>query len=202
MKKNSFSFAAAFVTLALFGGATTSVGCGGSSVPSLCADFCACERCTSNDLQKCEDEGEAASDAADAAGCSSEFDAVVDCAIEKVTCSGDNVLIKGCDSEQAALAKCPGLVTPQQKTDCQKAGDLVNAKLNTCGVAVTVTPTGTTSCSDEQGTGALCNAACFDAASCDFLKCAVGNDMAACSTMNPNDSTGFGNCSSACSPTN
>ena len=60
MKKNSFSIVAAVFTLALAGGVATSTGCGGISTSSLCEDICACERCTSNDLQTCKDKGSAA----------------------------------------------------------------------------------------------------------------------------------------------
>jgi hypothetical protein len=200
MKKNSFGVAAAFVTLALFGGATTAVGCGGPSTSSLCAEFCACRSCTSNDQQACEVAGEEASDEADEAGCSSEFDDVVTCALAKVTCNDDKPSLKGCEAEQSALARCPSRVNPLLKTDCQKAEERVAAKLGVCGVAVTTTPTDPMSCSATQGTLLLCSATCVNAASCDFLKCSIGNDMAACSAMKEVDSKAFGDCSSACSP--
>ncbi len=200
MKKNRFGLAAAFATLALAGGAMTSVGCGGPSTSSLCAEFCACQSCTSNDRQACEDEGEKASDDADAAGCSSEFDEAVSCALAKVTCDRDKPSLKGCEAEQTALAKCPSRVNPQLKTSCEKASDQVSSKFGVCGVTSPTTPTDPMSCSDVQGTFALCSAACVTAASCDFLKCAVSNDMAACSAMKDVDSKAFSDCASACSP--
>lgn len=198
MKKNSFSFAAAFVALALFGGGMTSVGCGGASVSSLCEEFCACQRCTSNDQNDCEVAGQSASDKAEAAGCSSQFDDVVSCATTRVSCDSKVAVVKGCEVEQAALEKCSSATTPAQKDDCQKASDQVTARLSTCAVTATITPTGTTSCSATQGPIALCTAACLDAASCDFLKCAIGSDMAACSTMPSGDSTAFSACISTC----
>jgi hypothetical protein len=200
MKKTSFRVAAAFVTLALFGGAMTSVGCGGLSTSPLCAEFCACQSCTSNDMQACEDEGEKASDEADAAGCSSEFDAVVSCALAKVTCDGEKPSVKGCEAEQTALAKCPTRVDPLLKNDCEKATDQMVAKLGVCGVKANVNSTGPVSCNSAQGTLALCGSACVNVANCDFLKCTIDNDMAACSTMKEVDSKAFSDCSSACTP--
>src|SRR6476659_1553438 len=102
MKKNSFSIVAAVFTLALAGGVATSTGCGGISTSSLCEDICACERCTTNDLQTCQDKGATASDQADAAGCSSEFADAVSCAGEKVSCKNNHAAAEGCDAELAA----------------------------------------------------------------------------------------------------
>ena len=79
MKNSSFRFVAAMFTLALASGAIAATGCGGSAISSLCEDVCACERCTSNDLQTCQDKGAAAADAADSAGCSDQFAEVVSC---------------------------------------------------------------------------------------------------------------------------
>ena len=200
MKKNRFGLAAAFVTLALSVGAMTSVGCGGPSTSSLCAELCACQSCTSNDRQACEDEGEKAADDADAAGCSSEFDEALSCALAKVTCAGDTPRVKGCEAEQSALAKCPSRVNPELKTSCEKASDQVAAKLSGCGVSLTTPPTDPMGCSEMQGTFALCSAACVTAASCDFLKCSISNDMAACSAIKDADNKGFSACSSACAP--
>ena len=201
MKKTGFSVAAAFVTLALFGGAATVVGCGGPSTSSLCSDFCACERCTSNDQQACEDGATAASDKADASGCSGQFDDVVTCALAKVTCDGNNAVVKGCEAEKTALNSCLSGANPPDKDGCQKASDQIIARLSVCAVsAAAVTPTEPMSCSAAQGTLSLCNAACFDGASCVFLKCVIDSDMASCSSMTSSETQKFSNCTSACSP--
>ncbi len=73
MKKHSFSFVAAIITLSLASVAATAAGCGGVSTSSFCEDMCACQRCTSDELDTCKEQGAKAADQLDAAGCSSQF---------------------------------------------------------------------------------------------------------------------------------
>lgn len=172
MNKNSFSFLAAVITLALTGGAATATGCGSVSTSSLCADICACERCTSNDLQACEDSGDKAAQAADAVGCSSDFDDAVACAGEHVTCENDHAVFEGCELEQAALTKCSSTLSVFGKNPCELASDVLAARFTSCGVTVnTSSGSGgsTVECSDAIGVIATCQAACIAAADCTIL---------------------------------
>ncbi len=181
MKKNSFSLVAAIFTLALAGGVATSTGCGGISTSSLCEDICACERCTSNDLQACQDKGASASDQADAAGCSSEFADAVRCSSEKVSCKGSHAVAEGCEAELVALSKCSTTLSVFGKNLCQIAADQITAKLAGCPNPPTVTTTtgsGTqVECTDAAGTLVTCQAAAFVNASCD---CLGGGDITKC----------------------
>ena len=172
MKKNSFSFVAAMVTLALAGGASTATGCGGVSVSSLCKDICACQGCTTNDLESCETEGETAADQADTAGCGSQFEDLIDCSSTHVTCKSNRARFEGCEAEQTALLKSSSAIGGLGKTDCERAADSVSAKFTGCGG--TVTPTSSSSgspaeCTDQLGTISLCQAACLEAADCSLL---------------------------------
>jgi hypothetical protein len=184
MKKTGFRLIAAFFTLALAGGVTTAAGCGGSSISSLCEDICACARCTSNDLQACEDKGTKASDDAAAAGCGSEFDDAVTCAGAHVSCqSGNQVGTTGCDAELAALSKCSTTLSVFGKSPCEIAADQIIAKLKACPKPpqLTTTTSGGTqpTCTDAAGTLSLCQAAAFALASCD---CIGGGDTTLCTS--------------------
>ncbi|MCU1678475.1 MAG: hypothetical protein JWM93_3233 [Frankiales bacterium] len=173
MKKNNFGFVAAFITLALGAGAATATGCGGASTSSLCADICACQRCTSNDLQACEDQGDKASSDAASVGCSSQFDDAVACVGAHVSCKGSSIAVEGCDVELAALSKCSTTLGVLGKDACQIAGDVVAARLQACGVATTPTTSGsggpTAECSAAAGAQASCVAACVSAADCSLF---------------------------------
>lgn len=109
MKKNNFRLVAAFLTLALAGGVSTSTGCGGGSISTFCEDFCDCAGCKGNELQACKDGVDKQSDDAAAAGCGSELDDVITCTNAHFSCqNGGDVgpFAPGCDAVLAALAKC------------------------------------------------------------------------------------------------
>jgi hypothetical protein len=197
MKKNSFSVVAAMITLALAGGVSTSTGCGGLATSSLCEDICACERCTSNDFQACKDKGAAATDKADAAGCSSEFDDAVKCAGAKVSCKSGHAEADGCDTELAALSKCSSTLSVFGRNLCELAQDQVFAKLASCPNPPTVTSGsgsggGSVECTDAAGTLLTCQAAAFAAATCD---CIGGGDVTQCTAA---DAKSFSDAFSLC----
>jgi hypothetical protein len=172
MKKTSFSFVAAIITLALAGGATTATGCGGVSTSSLCGDICACERCTSNDLKACEDSGTKAADAADAAGCTSQFDDAVACASAHVSCKDNRAVSNGCDAELTALTKCSNHLSVLGKNACELAADIITSKLTGCGLMVQPTSSssgGTAQCTAALGTTLTCQAACVAPAPCSIF---------------------------------
>lgn len=171
MKKNSFSLVAAMITLALAGGAASAAGCGGVSTASLCEDICACERCTTNDLEACQAEGDKAADAADAAGCSSQFDDAVACSSANVNCNEDRAVTDGCDAELTALTKCSSTLSAFGQNACELAADLITAKFTSCGGPVPPsTGSGTTpECTDALGAQYTCLAACFTAADCTII---------------------------------
>ena len=181
MKNKSYSLVAAFFTLALVGGVTTATGCGGASIASLCEDICACARCTSNDLQACQDKGNKASDDASAAGCGSEFDDAVTCAGAHVSCQGDKAGATGCDAELAALSKCSTTLSVFGKSPCEIASDQIVAKLLSCPkppqISTTTTGGTQTECTAAAGTLELCQAAAFAKGSCD---CIGGGDVTLC----------------------
>jgi hypothetical protein len=172
MKKNKLSFVAALITLSLAGGAASTAGCGGVSTPSLCEDVCACQGCTSNDLQTCEDQAQHTADAAEADGCSSEFDELVTCFSAHVSCKNDQAVTDGCDAEISALSKCSGTTPVPAKSPCEQAADQISAKLASCPKPPTVTSGGgggMTECSDSAGILLLCQASAFVQASCDCI---------------------------------
>jgi hypothetical protein len=171
MKKTSFRFLAAIITLSLSSLAATATGCGGASTSSFCEDVCACQRCTSNDLQACKDQGDKAVDEADAAGCSTQFDDFLTCASAHVSCKDDQPAFEGCEAEVMAMSKCSSGVDVLGRNPCELAADSVTDKITKCGGTVT-TSSGSgdqTVCSDEQGAQATCQAACIDAADCSLL---------------------------------
>jgi len=170
--KKSFSFVAAIITLALAAGAATSAGCGGVSTASLCGDICACQRCTSNDLETCEVEGDKASDDAAAAGCASQFDDFVSCASEHVSCKGDRADFDGCEAAQTALSACSKTINVLGKDACERATDLLAAKYTGCGGEVgniTTTGGGMAQCTDAAAAQLTCISACYVAADCSLL---------------------------------
>ena len=173
MKTSGFRFLAAIFTLALSSGVVAATGCGGVSVSSLCEDVCACQRCTSNDLKTCEDKGHAASDAADAVGCSSQFSAAVACSSAHVSCKSGKAAADGCDVELAALSKCSATLSVFGKNACQLAVDEITTQLAACPKPPAVTGTsgggGQPECTDAAGTLALCQAAAIGTTTCDCL---------------------------------
>ena len=196
MKHTGFPFIAAIFTLALGSGVVTAAGCGGTSVTTLCDDVCACQRCTSNDLQACQDKGSAAADAADAAGCSSEFADAVTCTSAHVSCKGDQVVAEGCEAELKALSQCSITLSVFGKSDCQIAVDQVTIKLAGCPVPPQTTSSssggGQSECSAAQGKLLLCQVAAFTAASCD---CLGAGDITKCTA---DESKAFSDAFTAC----
>jgi hypothetical protein len=164
--KNIYGLSFALTTLALFGGVTAASGCGDSAA-ALCDDICNCQRCTSNDIDTCRSQADAAEQSASSAGCSSQFDDLVACTKKNISCQGDKAVAKGCDAEEQAFAKCgKGVVFPTVD-QCTLAVNHLNACL---GGTSTGSGGATPSC-----TGAtLCNADCFNAADCAAIKDAVG----------------------------
>ena len=172
MKKTSSRWVTAMITLALAGGAAEAAGCGGASTASLCGDICACKRCTANDLEACKTDGVKASDAADAAGCSSQFDDAVACSSANVSCKGDQAVSAGCEAENAALTKCSSALSVFGKNLCERAADVITTKYAACGGKTVDTSTGSGSsaeCTDAAGTLLTCQAGCYAAADCSII---------------------------------
>lgn len=173
MKSSSFRFIAAIFTLALASGAVAATGCGGSAISSLCEDVCACERCTSNDLQTCQDKGKAAADAADAAGCSDQFADVVSCSNAHVSCQDSHAVNDGCEAELTALSKCSSTLSVFGKNPCELAVDQVSAYLAACPnpPAPVSTSSGGTQAECTAAAGALvaCQVKAIIEAPCDCL---------------------------------
>jgi len=88
------------------------LGCGGgTSGEDLCKQLCECakqsgvETCTPGGEKRCESEEAEAQKQADAAGCSAESQAVLDCAIQ-LTCKQHMTETMPCPDEAAALKAC------------------------------------------------------------------------------------------------
>ena len=172
MKNSGFRLLATIFTLALASGVASATGCGGTSVTTLCDDVCACQRCTSNDLQACQDKGSAAADAADAAGCSSEFADAVTCTSAHVSCKNDRVTAEGCDAELNALTKCSNTLSVFGKNACELAEAQILAQLAACPQPPQIsTSTGGSQieCTDALGKISICQAAAIASVSCDCL---------------------------------
>ena len=173
MNNTGFRLVAAIFTLVLASGVASATGCGSSSVSTLCDDICACQRCTSNDLKTCQDKGSAAADAADSAGCSTQFDDAVTCTSAHVSCKGSQVVADGCDAELTALSKCSATLSVFGKNACQLGADQVVAKLAACPnppTATTTTGGGTqVECTDATARLITCQVAAILAVSCDCL---------------------------------
>lgn len=173
MKHTGFHLISAMFTLALVSGVAMSTGCGTSSVTTLCDDVCACQRCTSNDLKACHDKGSAAADAADAAGCSSQFADAVTCTSAHVTCKSNRAVADGCDAEFTALTKCSSTLSVFGKDACQLAADQIRLKIAACPNAPTPSTTtgsgGESECTSAAGEVVTCQAAALAPVSCDCL---------------------------------
>ena len=183
MKNTGFRLVAAIFTLALASGIGTATGCGGIiDVTTLCDDVCACQRCTSNDRQVCNDKGSAAADAADAAGCSDQFAAAVTCTSAHVSCKSGKVVADGCDAELTALSKCSSTLSVFGKNACQIAADQVTAKLAACPNPPMSTSTGSgtqAECTDATGKLLTCQVAALVATTCDCLGAGDANKCTA-----------------------
>jgi hypothetical protein len=172
MKKHSFSFVAAIITLSLSSVAATAAGCGGVSTASFCEDMCACQRCTSDELDTCKEQGAKAADQIDAAGCSSQFEDFLACAGTHVTCEKDQATYEGCDAELLAMSKCSSTLDGLGKNACERASDSIVARIESCGGEVPPASSGTgpeVECNDSLAALATCQAACIDVAACSIL---------------------------------
>lgn len=198
MKKNSFGA----VLFALIVGAAWATGCGGDEpfivdpVSLICQDFCACTRCTSNDLAACEDEGYTSAAAASEAGCAAEFDDAIACISANMTCEQDTAVIVGCAAEQEALDICTGGLEPFQPSVCELAADALEAKYATCGIQLPPA-TSPAVCTDSLGSTLDCVTTCYEAASCAYLQCDDG-DVVACDDVAPDETLAFGDCVLSC----
>lgn len=193
--KNGFNVVAAIITLAFSWGAVTASGCGSSATSSLCEDICACQRCTTNDFDACREAGDKATDQADAAGCSSQFEDLIACSSAKVSCKDDRAVFDGCDAERTALTKCSNTIIGFGKNPCELAADSVSAKIVSCGGMQSPSSSssgGTPECTAALGAQSTCTAACVDAADCTLLVSDPNKPPTA------EQSQSFLNCLSAC----
>jgi hypothetical protein len=163
MNKNIFGFSFALLVLALAGSVTAASGCGDSAA-ALCDDICACQRCTSNDLDTCRSQADAAEQKAASTGCSSQFDDLVTCTRKNISCKGNSAVADGCQAEDAALSKCAkGSILLGGGDECTHAADHLAGCLDAMGSTSGST---TASCTGA----ALCSAGCFNAADCAAIK--------------------------------
>jgi hypothetical protein len=163
MNKNALHLVSALALLGLVAGVTSATGCG-SSASALCSDVCNCQRCTSNDLDKCKSDADAAAQTAASAGCSSQFDDLLACEQKNLTCKNDRAVAPGCETEAVALAKCSSGINIFGADACL----LASSHLSTClGVQEGSGSGGQTAAC--TGT-ALCAAGCINAADCTAIK--------------------------------
>jgi hypothetical protein len=198
MKKNSVGA----VVFTLLVGAAVAIGCDGSgtyiidTVSSICDDICACTRCTSNDLEACDNDTLAMSTAASEAGCSDQFKDVVACVSTNLTCVQDEAVTVGCDAEQDALDVCAAGLDPFRPSLCDLAADALDAKFAVCGVLLLPAPSPSV-CTDSLGWTLGCVTACYKAVSCAYLQCDDG-DVDACDDVSPEEGKAFADCIIAC----
>lgn len=85
-------------------------GCGGNPAEDLCNKACECAGgCPDGAIEQCTGPIEKARDAADKAGCGSEYDDYLSCAADELSCSDTNGdFEKYCPDERAALLSCAG----------------------------------------------------------------------------------------------
>lgn len=92
---------AAFVLLT----SALATGCGGSTVEDVC-NVC---KSDSAKVNECKSGGAKAQSRAEEAGCGSEFQAFIDCAVEKATCSAiGEIEADACNPESNAAEACMG----------------------------------------------------------------------------------------------
>lgn len=78
-------------------------GCGGATVEDVC-NTC---KGDSTKVEACTKDGLREQSRAETAGCTGEFQALVDCAVDKSTCSADgDIKTEACDPESDAYEKC------------------------------------------------------------------------------------------------
>src|SRR6187399_1481503 len=90
------------------------LGCknAGLATASICDQACACEPCTNNDQEACEDAASDARRRARDLGCTSEFNAYLSCAEDHISCRDKNAVTKECSAEFTALSLCGNGLVP------------------------------------------------------------------------------------------
>ncbi len=84
--------------------ALAAVGCGGPDFQAICEKAEDCVEGNEKDIEACVVGLEATADAADAIGCTEEFDAFYECFGEKFSCEG--IEDDACEVESRALGRC------------------------------------------------------------------------------------------------
>jgi hypothetical protein len=83
------------------------------------ADYCEkekdCKGLNDKEVEACIAEIDGAEDVASAYDCSTEFDKLLTCAADKVTCKDGRLDDDPCEAEQKALSSCEGAASGKKK---------------------------------------------------------------------------------------
>ena len=139
--------------------ALLAAGCSSKTITSICRQTCDCSPCTKADLDACVTLGETAQTKALDMKCTDEFDKLLTCLDENLSCQqGAGPGTDKCATQEEALNKCGGIGNPFT-TPCAEAAQ----KSAACN-GVQVQP-GQTQCPAASA----CQSLCILAQPCDVL---------------------------------
>ncbi|AUX42558.1 latent transforming growth factor beta-binding protein [Sorangium cellulosum] len=152
-----------FAVASLFAACASSEGGGGGDEPTyatVCLARCACEECSADDEERCQDEQDAIEDTAEQERCDDELLAYNECVRLEGRCVNGHHVAEVCNVQAAALAGC---LRPDES--CPTAGDGVCDEAQGTGLCPTGTDpadclsycpyTGNGKCDGPEGSG-LC----------------------------------------------
>lgn len=143
-----------------------SPGCG-SSIGSYCDQVCECVGCSESERTDCADSLEDLQKAADDDGCGDKFQDYLSCVNSELECKDDQFSADGCDAEAEAFGECsPG--SGVGKNACEKLGEVVVAKYESCGVDVEIGGE-PGECSEALAAQAECLLPCYEMIPCECI---------------------------------
>lgn len=140
-------------------------GCGEPSVQDLCQRICDCQAdgCQADYLTNCTDSLGGVKQDAEALDCAAEFDALLACMDDELTCEVADVVLLSCPDEVTALGACQDA----NRDPCQQWRDAILAEAEACGVEPIVDVSG--ECTEALGALFHCQDDCLAGATCESL---------------------------------
>ena len=118
MRHPGFALALFSALLALL---AAPAGCGDRTIDSICHQSCDCSPCTRTDLDACVTKGQTAEATAQKKNCEAQFDTLLSCFDENLSCqAGEGAGTTECSKQEAMLMTCAGIGNPFT-TPCQEA---------------------------------------------------------------------------------
>jgi hypothetical protein len=149
----------AFLALLPAALALLATGCGNKVITSICRQTCDCSPCTKADMDTCVTLGETAQTKAQTKNCTDEYDKLLTCLDDNLSCQeGAGAGTDKCSTQEQVLNTCAGIGNPFT-TPCAEAAQ----KSAMCN-GVSVQP-GQTQCP----AGSACQSLCILAQPCDVL---------------------------------